>query len=73
MKVCCDKLERRITNPEKEDPGRIFFMEEGKLELYIDGTGEFVDCDFCPFCGTKISEMSAPHAPRPSTTTGNSG
>lgn len=51
--VCCDSLRKRIANPEEEDrrSGRIFFFEQGKLEMYIEGSGEMLRFFFCPFCG----------------------
>lgn len=53
---CCEALNRRIADPDEEDrrSGKIFFLEDYNLELYVEGSGEIVECKFCPFCGTDV-------------------
>jgi hypothetical protein len=52
--ICCKELDRRIADPECEDhrSGRIF-LEDGPsaVELYVEGSGELLKLNFCPFCG----------------------
>jgi len=57
--ICCKALDRRIADPECEDhhSGRILLEDSGgqAVDLYIDGSGEVVPLNFCPFCGTAFA------------------
>jgi len=61
--ICCEALGKRIANPEEEDrrSGRIFLEDPaspGAVDLYIEGSGEMVPFNFCPFCGEPFARNS---------------